>query len=90
MPQEERDSHTRQLYTILRKSIKTFASGYCYALIDTHARLTSKHATQFMMGHVERCLAILGEMLGIEWSEDEVKTIEMEVLTVCEDKLNPF
>ncbi|NIW97355.1 MAG: hypothetical protein GWN13_03750 [Phycisphaerae bacterium] len=90
MAKEERDSHTKQLYTILRKSIKTFASGYCYALVDTHGSLTTKHATQLIMAHADRCLAMLSDMLGVEWSEDEVKTIEMDVMTVCEEKLRPF
>lgn len=90
MAQEERDSHTKQLYTILRKSIKTFASGYCCAIVDTHGMLTVNHTTQLVMAHIDRCLAVLAEMLGIEWTEDEVKTIEMDVRVVCDEKLIPF
>lgn len=90
MSEESRDSHTKQLYTILRKSIKIFAAGWSYAAIDMHVSLTVDHAVQLIMSHMERNLTMLSEMLGIEWSEDELYTIEMDVREVCEAKLNPF
>lgn len=90
MAEEERDSHTLQLYTILRKSAKILASGYCYAAIDLCVSLSQDGAVQRIMNHLDRYLAMLSDMLGIEWSEDERYTIEMDVREVCIDKLKPF
>lgn len=84
------DSTTKQLYALTRRSAKTFASGYVHAFLDLNTNIGEQHLVQLVMEHIDRVLAGLAEQFGIDWTEEDTKTIEMDIREVCLKHFKPF
>lgn len=84
------DSQTKQLYSLVRRSAKTFASGYVHAYLDLQEPVGEQELTACVMVHIHRVLSSLAEQFGIDWTMDDTETIELDVREVCLKHYKPF
>ncbi len=86
----EHDSQAKQLYQMVRRAARIFASGYASALIDEDKAIGEQELALRVMNHIRRVTASLAEQFGIDWTRDDIDTIELDVREICINKYKPF